>query len=224
MKNISLLLILIAVCTTAIAQDIGSEEKIYKNEFGIDATGFIKNFLNFGYSEYGNYYYPDVYTITYHRVCKNGAVRIALGTLISTDKDTGGYNSNTNFKNIDNGIYTKAGYELRSKFGKRWQAYYGVDLIFNYRHQIGHNMGTSYGRPDVITNTREFGGGPCIGIEFLLNERLSLSTEGYLYNTFRRSETEYNYDDNPEYNVYALYENNRMTIVSPLRVFVKFRF
>jgi len=49
MKKYILIILASAIATVVSAQVTKSDtaKKVYKNEFGIDATGFIKQFLNF---------------------------------------------------------------------------------------------------------------------------------------------------------------------------------
>ncbi len=229
MKTIKYSVVVIVICCagmTSLAQktDTTQIDENYRNEIGMDATWFIKNIIDFG----GNSYYTgysDNSSIRYKRyVSHNKAIRFALGGTYSTRQDTGGYNSNTNYTDKAHKFNALIGFELRNRFSNKWLFYYGIDFLTGYYYSVSHNMGTSYGRPDVISNTVLFGGGPVIGFELILNDRLSLSTESSAYFTDSKQDKEYKYEDAPEHNRQSLHRYSGIGINLPLSVFVKYRF
>ena len=59
MKKIFLSILLTYIFLSSIAQDT-IKEKVYHNEFGIDATGFIKQFLYFNQQLTSSDYSPTI--------------------------------------------------------------------------------------------------------------------------------------------------------------------
>lgn len=219
MKKI--LLFISAMCLISIinAQNTDSLNTT-KNEVGIDATYFIKNIFDF--SEYGNYY-DNTYLVNYKRFFNKTVFRFGLGVNYSTKQDTGGYNSNTDYNNESFSINTRYGIELRQNFWKKWSFYYGADFIFGYSQSISHNFSSSNGTPDTKRKNFNLGGGPIMGFEFYINQRLSLSTEGSLYYIYSKTDTKYEYE-NPEFNKQALSVTDNINISVPVSIFIKYKF
>jgi len=219
MKKIILFIWVMCFVSIINAQNTDSL-KITKNEIGIDATSFIKNILDF--SQNGNYY-VNTYLVSYKRFFNKTAFRFGLGVNYSTKQDTGGYNSNSNYKNENFSINTRYGVEFRQDFWGKWSFYYGADFIFGYSQSISHNFSSSNGTPDTKRKGFDIGGGPILGLEFYINKKLSLSTEGSLYYIYSKTDTKYEYE-NPEFNKQALSETNNMNISVPISIFVKYKF
>jgi len=225
MKHATLLLTFFSVLSVALGQNEAINQSELKNEVGIDATGFIKNILTFGNSQYGSGgYSPGNYLLSYKRISHNQAIRIGLGGSYSLRTDTGGYNSTTNITDKGKRLDLRLGYEFRNGFGKRWLFYYGVDMLGGYTYGVSHSLSTSEGTPDAQSKIYRIGGGPMMGLEFFLNSRLSLSTEGSIYYVYSKEKMDYIFKDNPSANVNALYVRESVNIGYPLIIFIKYKF
>ena len=63
-----------------------------------------------------------------------------------------------------------------------------------------------------------FSTGPVMGIKFMLNNRLALSTQTTLYYTYMKSTNEKKYPENPEYNTTIMHEQTEIQFSLPLQV------
>lgn len=166
--------------------------KSYKNEFGVDATEFIKQFLNFD-SQSSNYY-TTVYYLTYRRHCKYGNIRAGFGgtysdydIITSSTDDTNKYHYNSYAVN------TRLGWEFSDNLSKRWQVFYGADIRASasyLKNDAPHwNGGYANG---VETKTSRYSIVPLLGFRFRFNNRISISTEtGYAINWQKESYRRY---------------------------------
>jgi len=170
------------------AQD---DSDIYKkNEVGINATSFIKNFLSLNASDVdeGNY------MLTYKRHNGNKALRLGLGGRFSqvTEDIEGGGKLTTK----DNLAAIRIGYELKKRVSNKWNIYYGIDAIADYTQSVSKTSSfLNTGEIESVNLSSEqiaFGGGPVLGIQFFISKNITLATEGslyYRYNTENKKET-----------------------------------
>lgn len=155
-----------------------SAAKRHQNELGTDATALVMQVLHLTEPQFGGYYGAPEYYLTYRRYFKPGNIRAAIGGYYSaspiqnTQIDTGEYYV------IRRAMAVRAGWEFCSELSKRWQAFYGLDVLFSgeyYQNDwIFSNGGYQNGRIDIL---KSIGLGPILGFRFRLNPRLSLSTE-----------------------------------------------
>lgn len=165
------------LCSVAVAQP--SNDYIpYKNEFGIDATSFIRQFLKIDASGLGVDYYP-LYYITYRRLTKVGNIRAAVGgdfadrkinSSLSTDSNQYYFKSHT--------LNFRVGWEFVTNISKRWQTFYGADVCFGIqksRDDVRYwNGGYAHGIEASINN---YALAPLLGFRYRLNDRVSIGTE-----------------------------------------------
>jgi hypothetical protein len=177
MKRYLIALVFTFVTVTVFAQDT-IPPKVYRNEFGIDATGFIKQFLNFSNDEFP-VFYSETYYLTYRRHLKSGNIRAAVGGgFADYDIPTpfAGDSNIYHFKSYN--IDYRVGWEFTNELSKRWQVFYGAD----FRHSLMYtkndapfwNGGYANGSESKV---QSFGLAPLLGIRFRINNRISLSTE-----------------------------------------------
>jgi hypothetical protein len=156
------------------------------NEFGIDATGFLKEFLNIGSSsQYPEYYYPAYY-LTYRRHFTAGNLRVAIGGDAYNNQIAPSFTNDSN-KYYDKGysLYAAIGWEFYDNLSKRWQVFYGMDfrtiLVFDKNDYQSSN---GYYANGTDMRTQIFALAPLLGIRFKLTKRLSILTEtSYSINT-----------------------------------------
>lgn len=129
----------------------------YNRQFGVDATGFVAQFLNFSGSGAGT---PS-YFFTYRKLGDKQNSRVGIGGNFILS----GGDSDTRF--ITN-INARFGKERYKDFAKRWRGFYGWDL----KTGLGVNAG---GGNEVVS--LNLGPSAFFGLLFRLNSRLSLSTE-----------------------------------------------
>ena len=178
MKKQSLTILLVAIMMNSFAQDTTST-KVYPNEFGIDVTNFIKQFLNFNNNSTGGNYYSPTYYLTYRRHFKCGNIRFAVGGAFSHqdiapafDQDSHKYESNSSSYDV------RIGWEFTSEISKRWQVFYGADFRPTYSHNKNDAPYWNGGYANGSESKTEFyTAAPLLGFRFRLTSRLSLTTE-----------------------------------------------
>lgn len=113
---------------------------------------------------------------------KNSAIRLGLGARGTTNEFFDGV-TGVNRQTKQQEYSTRLGLEVNRPIDKRWQFYYGLDLVGN----------AVLGDTDVFTQdifrvdqrVLEFGASPLIGFRYFVGERFYLSTEAnmtYLHN------------------------------------------
>jgi len=173
MKNLffGFLVVLFAINVSGQVTTPDSIKSECKNIIGVDATGLLKQFFNFG----STYYYNYKYMINYRRIIKSSAVRFGFsGDFHNEDENT---NDTLNDKYTMNTIYLGLGIEHYCYIGKNLNLYFGADLISNYSIQDRKYSYDSDSYSQHKTETYYYGLSPLFGIVFRLNSRLSISTE-----------------------------------------------
>ena len=157
------------------------------NEFGIDATPFIKQFLNF--SQGSQYAPPETYVptyyLTYRHYFSNGNLRAAIGGNFENTSTLGwqSWNDTVLYKTISYNFNARIGWEFTNKLGKKWNVFYGLDFLANYSYSKSDspnsldNIGNYLYVDGTITNTLVVAIAPMLGIKLNITKRLSLSTE-----------------------------------------------
>lgn len=225
-------MIILAACNMSVfAQDTTGRTKGYRNEFGIDASGFFKQFVNLNYQQYNPYYSPTYY-LTYRRHFKNSNLRIGIGGEYKyADQPTGMYGNTTTYTNTDLAADIRIGYEMFSNINRRWQVFYGVDarpsISYNKNeNQYWNNPSAGYVN-GMVTVAQTYGIAPLLGFRFRITERFSLLTESSLsINFFKQSSTQF---FNPVSNQYSPKPDVRSrttkvysSLTQPVSLFVAF--
>ena len=226
MKRIILLFSAFIVTISLNAQE---ESKTYKNEIGLDATGFIRTIVNFN-SDNQNYF--PTYYLSYRRKFKPGNIRFAIG---------GNYDKRdipAVFENDINAYYrssksfdARIGWEFKTELSRRWQVYYGMDVRpgFNYYYNDAQYWNGGYAN-GIETKTQVLGFAPLLGFRFKLTDRISLLTESSLSLNFEKTDTRRFYtpidttfpeiQDNKNPTTQAVYTS----FLQPLSIFFTFDF
>ncbi len=197
MKKITTSLIFLLACNFySLAQsDISTkEEKSNTHEIGINSTFFIKQFLNFVSSSNIE---TSPFLLTYKRINKeNIAFRFGIGMDIDANKSID--NGTTIISSLSSVSY-RIGGEKQFPLKKRWLSYVGADFInsIDNRRTKTTNDGNEF-----ISNALDlgFGVGPVGGIQFNINNRLSLATESSFVLEIVHSTESFKNSDNPNPN------------------------
>lgn len=177
--------IVIIACLCAMAPSLSAQDSTrtitWKNEFGLDATGFLQQFLYFNNSQFPTYYTP-VYYVTYRRHFGKCNLRSAIGGYIYHHPFETPYPNDPNsYEHNTQQLSFRIGWEWTNELAKRWQVFYGMDYLQGFLHDQNDapywNGGYANGRE---TTTIIYGIGPLLGMRFRLTDRISLSTEASL--------------------------------------------
>jgi hypothetical protein len=176
------ILFIITICVlglSAYAQDT-TKAKQHNNEFGIDITGFFKQYLNIGNSSQFPESYTPTYYLTYRRHFSCGNLRVQVGGDYVNDQVPGDNSQDTNIGYTRGySLNASLGWEFFNNLSKKWQVFYGADmqtsLVYSNSNATNEaGQGYLYGR---ISKTEIIGFAPLLGIRFKLTKRLSILTE-----------------------------------------------
>lgn len=165
------------MCSSLPAQD-STQTKRYRNEFGIDATGFLKQFLYLNGTQFPEYYTPAYY-LTYRHHFGKCNLRAAVGGFFEHQPLASPFSGDANsYERATVLVSARIGWEWTNELSRRWQVFYGADYRQGYTHEKNDapywNGGYANGRES--TNLT-YGVAPLLGFRFRITERLSLATE-----------------------------------------------
>ncbi len=172
--------------TPLLAQEEGDATKPakgVKHELAVNATFFIKQFLNFSED---NSIEISPYAISYKRInSKLKVFRFGLGlTLLNSKFQDDALPSDRVTKNIS--LNTRVGFEKQFQLTKTWSTYIGVDLTGSYGVS---STSFNNGFEEVTTERTSWniGCGPVLGIQVHFNDRISLFTETAFYYAYQET-------------------------------------
>jgi hypothetical protein len=176
MKKIILITALTVIFLPAASQDNVTNEKLYRHEFGLDATGFVRQFLNLNTNT--EIYIPTYY-LTYRRYLKSGNIRAGIGATYSYNDNIDPNNVNVKkLEYISYSLNARIGWEFIKELSERWQIFYGMDIrpdyLYTKNDRMFQNNGIASGSE---VKTQQFGVAPLLGFRFKLNDRLSILSE-----------------------------------------------
>lgn len=151
------------------------EKKKTELQLGLNATYFVSNFLGLNQNELVTSPYAFVGKLKYARM----ALRFGIGAESSNETQSGDFASNI-FDRKKQGFDLRIGIERQQNISARWSVYYGLDALVG--SQLDQTRASSV-FDEVVTRTLNsyVGGGPLLGVQFNINKRISLSTEGSFY-------------------------------------------
>jgi hypothetical protein len=119
----------------------------YHNEFGIDATAFIRQFFNPDQQNISTY--EPVYYLTYRRHFKCGNIRAAIGGSFQSQEIPSAFADDKNeYEQHLHTINFRIGWEFYNNLSKRWQVYYGLDFRPGFYYE---KMTQPFGMEDMQT-------------------------------------------------------------------------
>ncbi len=199
LKHLTLISWCFFICRLS-AQDSSSQK--LNDEIGFDVTSFITLYSGLSAYPYEGYNYYSVgnYLLGYKHYFNHIILRTALSLDVDNRSERGGANSYTNYKSTGESFDIRAGIEHLVPLSPHWEMYYGLDILGGYgkSSSVDTEPDTSnlYARDEYATVNR-IGAGPVLGVTFLINRRISLTTELSVYGLNAHSETRYDYYNNP---------------------------
>jgi len=186
MKKLTLLLLFACFYLPIFAQDEDKVPRTLIYEFGANASG-IANLLLGGD---GNVQEQTPYMFTFKFFGEKGrGFRLGFGGKLDYSKP-----SDADRKDYDNGFDLRLGYERQWYLSSKWVTYLGVDVIGGYE-----NFGANTDFVSTKNKTYNIGTGPIWGIQWMINEHISLHTETAFYyrHTSTTDEVIFDGQDNP---------------------------
>lgn len=218
MKKLILLCFLVLNGAIVFGQSKKKAEKTNKvtTEVGLNATFLARNF--FGAED-------DVTSISdyllYYKIIKGrNAFRFGLGGSINKRAETLTGQQREVFATKVN---ARMGYERRNKMGQKWIYYYGIDLVAHY-DELELRTVTSIDDTKSADKYIEGGAGPVLGIQFMINDHIGISTEAsllYFFTSFSSDDTFANF---PEINNSRRFEEFRIAAIAPTNVYLSVKF
>ena len=193
MKKLFLILILASTVQITFGQDYSYEnenERPNRNEFGIDATAFIKQFLNFSSGQFPDYYYSTYY-LTYRRHFSFGNIRSGIGFDYSDYDIPAAFVDDSNKYHYNSySLNSRIGWEFTDNINTRWQIFYGMDFrpVLSYIKNDAQYWNGGYANGSE-SKSQTFGIAPILGFRFRLANRLSISTEASFSFNIRQTES-----------------------------------
>jgi len=179
MRRINFIFFIILISVSLFAQK--KEKKSNRStEVGLNITNTLAGFFNSG----GSGLSTDPYLFSLKFAGPKGAVRFA--TNFRTQSRSEFLNNGT--RQIDETeVFLRGGYEFRKPIDNRFTLYYGVDAVAEY---LFERVEFSDFASAITTenNTIGFGGGPVLGIQYKIMDRIALSTETSIYGVVQSQE------------------------------------
>lgn len=195
MKRIIVLFVAVSAAFISEAQITAPETKETSGQktrmFGLNATSFVKNFLSFNDINPST---NDAFEFTFRCIGpKNIAFRSNLGLLFSSTTATVSNDDDETSLNFFN-LNLALGVEKRTNLSERWLCYWGIDALIGVEMTKVENKSGSFSSKDedsVISG----GIAPVVGVQFNINDRISVSTEGSLGIKYSVTENKSTNDD-----------------------------
>jgi hypothetical protein len=141
-------------------------------QFGLNTTQLLKQFLNPSSAS------AEPYTLVGRRIQGNRAFRFGFGIFWDSRKETIEKFLDSKTFNTQS-LSLRLGYEWRRELHPCWNVYYGIDAVGLYRND--ENISDSgFDKVTIQNQNIDSGLAAVLGVEYKLNERISLSTEGSL--------------------------------------------
>lgn len=229
-KLLPILFCIICLSSYAGKNDSTKVKKDFTHELSLNATFFVKQFINFS----GNNIAISPYALSYKLINeKNNALRFSIGVDFRDDKDPieGTPDKITSTQvNLDYRI----GFEHRFDLGKKWMAFVGADVTNSLTRNKTTTTTTIFNpappfdeiEAQVFENdqTVGIGMGPVVGIQINFTPRICLFTESsFLFTqSFSKSEIRSTPPFVPERKDLSTRRN--MAFILPTSLFFGFKF
>ncbi len=226
LKLSTLTLGLLSLCISLFAQDEAAKK--VQHEFGLNISSLAKNFIAFNSENLD----PVPYVLKYKLINTNSqknkvsAMRFALGFNVS--HNILGEGLLIHRKKLTK-LFFILGFERQYRISKRWGLISGFDIIPSFdRTKIYKNSAFSGVEGELgRSKTFRIGCGPFIGIQFFINDRISLTTESTLYLFYKNGKNSLPDGifpiNQPPYNDIGS-SGFELAIESPIAIFMHFRF
>lgn len=167
----------------------------HKIELGINATATLSTFVG---NETVGISPADFPIVVKFMQGAKAAWRLGLGVELETLTGDGvGTSLFTETQTIT--AFGRVGYEWRKVLAKRWMFLLGVDVLGSVGTDNG-SAGTQVGFTELKFQQWGVGGGPAYGIQFAINPRIHVGTEGNIYATFLYTQREERFEFDPQLN------------------------
>ena len=182
MKYIICVIVLLFPAVTVWSQEGEKKEKKVHHEIGLNASYFVKQFVDLGDNDLS----ISPYLLTYRMYFGTWALRFGIGaTYNKNNTERTRFTDKEAFENYS--IDMRIGMEKRLDFSTRWKGFIGIDGI-GFGNKDRQELDSGFDIVTVSETESGWGIGPVLGVQFFINEKLSLSTEASYYAAFSTRE------------------------------------
>ncbi|MEM7655880.1 MAG: hypothetical protein AAF399_07110 [Bacteroidota bacterium] len=194
MKHLALLFLCIVVWPSLTRGQSSSPSSKVQHRLGLNATHLLSQFL----SGSDSVLHASPYLLTYKLSRGNWGLRVGLGGEMRSEilQEAGFADSETS---EELGIDGRIGLEYHPRLARRWIGTIGLDGLL-FAHADRQISDTGFDKITLSTYSTGWGVGPVMGMEFQLNDRLALYSEGALYYTQASIENNRIFTNFPELN------------------------
>jgi hypothetical protein len=159
-----------------------AQNKTLQHELGLNVTNLLTDLL-------GNNNRTDAgsYLISYKKLSGNKALRVGLNLNFSF-KNENAFSFQTDLLNQN--LQLRVGRETRQNISPKFQYYYGLDGIAGYKQEQSNATTSSLNvlQTDLVVT---IGGGPVLGFQYAIFDRLLIGTEGSIYAAYNQSSVKF---------------------------------
>lgn len=183
MRILTLVFLLFNLAGPVFSQ-IKKEKQPGKFEIGLNITSTLAGFFNSG----GDRIPTDPFLFSLKIGGKKSAFRTGLN-IRSNQKDESSTDINGTRTTFDTQIDARFGWEWRREISRKFRLHYGLDGLLVYRSTTS-DFNSSIGLATLKSHREGAGGGPFLGMSWLVHPRVTFGTEATLYATvFRKTES-----------------------------------
>lgn len=181
LKKYALVTLALLCIWTAKAQK-SDNGKAMTHELGLNVTSLLTDLL--GNNNRGN---EGRYLLSYKKLTGTSAFRLGAALNFKFDKESSRFNNTL----VNQNFQVRLGKEWRHDITSKFQYYFGVDGVAGFvsEESAAVTTNSSITQKDRLMT---FGGGPVLGFQFALYDRLLIGTEGSLYATFNSRKISFN--------------------------------
>jgi len=194
MKNLLLTFILTASSFIGFGQDFSP-----KNEFGLNATGFVANYFNLGGVTSNTPYLVD-----YKRQLVP-SVYLRSGLDFSFRNNNTSQQNGNRFYSSTRRVNLRVGVEKRKPLGAKFEWHYGFDAVGGIDKTETSSNQQLFSNGEIVTakiingnNLTSVGAGPLAGIRWNLSPKISLWTEARSYLIYGEREIKSGWEGVPD--------------------------
>lgn len=182
MKKSTLFLFACFIAQLGFSQQKTPKNKDFQHELGLNVTNLLTDLLG-----NNNRTDPGIYLVSYKRLKGNKALRIG-GTINFSVKNEDSFNFTTELTNQN--FQLRVGRETRQNLSSRFQYYYGLDGIAGFQQEQS-SASVNTGIIIQTNKVQTIGGGPVLGFQFALLDKLLIGTEGSFYVALNKSSVDF---------------------------------
>lgn len=172
MRKLTIILLAVFIGTMAYSQDTATC-KGHNHEIGLDATPLLQQFFFLNIDQ--NYPVINPYHIMYRYHMNQWAIRGGIGGYYWTDEYKP--DETTLFNRKQSLLQFRLGMEHKIEMGRRWQCFYGLDLLTNTNHDHDDYQYSNGSQIVGCYKMISYGVAPILGFRFKISDRISLTTE-----------------------------------------------